>query len=73
MSEPKSPKAKYKTLDTDDTPQAEAFPIAPTPQTVEVVAPADLSGGYQLSVDVNGKVMVVAVVSPHEIAWFERI
>jgi len=68
MSNPKSPKATYTSLETDETPKAEAVAVASVgmpnieaKQTVEVVAPADLSGGYQFSVDVNGRAMVVAV------------
>jgi len=73
MSNPKSPKATYTSLETDETPKAEAVAVASVgmpnieaKQTVEVVAPADLSGGYQFSVDVNGRAMVVAVVSSNE-------
>ena len=73
MSEPKSSKADYKTLDNDESPVVEAVAVPmvamPPKPLVEVVAPADLPAGYQLSVDVNGKVMVIAVVSLHEIAY----
>lgn len=44
----------------------DAVPVpnrSPMPQRVEVVAPADLQPGYQLTIDFNGSLLVVAVVS----------
>jgi hypothetical protein len=57
----------------NETPEAEAVAVATVgvphvkaeSQQVEVVAPADLSGGYHLSVDVNGRTAIVAVVSSY--------
>ena len=47
----------------DDTPLVNAVPITTTTeQTVDLVAPVDLSGGYLLDIDVNGTPAVVRVV-----------
>jgi hypothetical protein len=48
--------------DEEDYPVAEA--IGMQSELVEVQAPCDLQEGYQLSVEIQGKKTVVAVVRP---------
>jgi hypothetical protein len=64
--------ATYSQIDLEDkeqaVPQAHAVAVLGVPHVkavpkVEVVAPADLAGGYQFTVDLNGRVLLVSVVS----------
>jgi Cys-rich protein (TIGR01571 family) len=62
--------ATYSQIDLEDkeqaVPQAHAVAVLGVPHVkavpkVEVVAPADLAGGYQFTVDLNGRVLLVSV------------
>lgn len=52
--------ATYAAVGTDFP--EEDVPVAEAIQLVELQAPCDLSKGYQLSVEIQGKMIVVAVV-----------
>lgn len=60
----KDSSANYTSVAGDGTlPVVQGVAVAPTPALVELIAPATMPAGYQFSVDVNGRHVLVAVVS----------